>query len=146
MSLGSNTTPNIKLTLEISLSTLTVIAPIYNYKAGKIIIFNRDNFADQEYTYKAALIIVKGWDFITNIEDPAQVNLANGRRRRGEANKIIYNLIGYDCQEEMYMIIKKYNIQGIQNRIKKFNKVNNKIYISRLCREFYSTIFNPIKM
>ena len=30
--------------------------------------------------------------------------------------------------------------------IKKFNKVNNEVYISRLHREFYSTIFNPIKM
>jgi len=27
-------------------STLTLITPTYNYKAGKIIIFNRDNFAD----------------------------------------------------------------------------------------------------
>jgi len=30
--------------------------------------------------------------------------------------------------------------------IKKFNKANNEVYISRLRREFYSTIFNPIKM
>ena len=30
--------------------------------------------------------------------------------------------------------------------MKKFNKANNKVYISRLYREFYSTIFNPTKM
>ncbi|OCK91639.1 uncharacterized protein K441DRAFT_205610 [Cenococcum geophilum 1.58] len=30
--------------------------------------------------------------------------------------------------------------------IKKFNKANNEVYISRLYREFYSTIFNPIKI
>jgi len=30
--------------------------------------------------------------------------------------------------------------------MKKFNKANNKVYIFRLHREFYSTIFNPIKM
>ena len=54
-----------------SLSTLTVMAPIYNYKAGKIIIFNRDNFTDWERTCKAALIILEGWDFVTSIEDPA---------------------------------------------------------------------------
>jgi len=30
--------------------------------------------------------------------------------------------------------------------IKKFNKANNEVYISRLRKEFYSTIFNPIKM
>ena len=30
--------------------------------------------------------------------------------------------------------------------IKKFNKANNEVYISRLRREFYSTIFDPIKM
>ena len=29
-----------------SSSTLTVMAPTYNYKAGKIVIFNKDNFAD----------------------------------------------------------------------------------------------------
>ena len=40
--------------------TSTLTAPIYDYKAGKIVIFNRDNFADWERTYKAALIIVEG--------------------------------------------------------------------------------------
>jgi hypothetical protein len=30
--------------------------------------------------------------------------------------------------------------------IKKFNKANNEVYISRLRREFYSTTFDPIKM
>ena len=50
-------------------STLTVTAPIYDYKAGKIIIFNKDNFVDWERTYKAALIIAEGWDFVTGIED-----------------------------------------------------------------------------
>ena len=71
MSPGSNTTPDIKLTPEMSSSTLTVTAPTYDYKAGKIIIFNGDNFADQERTCEAALIIVKGWDFITGVKDPA---------------------------------------------------------------------------
>jgi len=27
-------------------STLTLMTPIYNHKAGKIVIFNGDNFAD----------------------------------------------------------------------------------------------------
>jgi hypothetical protein len=27
-------------------STLTLTPPIYDHKAGKIVIFNRDNFAD----------------------------------------------------------------------------------------------------
>ncbi|OCK99085.1 uncharacterized protein K441DRAFT_653505 [Cenococcum geophilum 1.58] len=30
--------------------------------------------------------------------------------------------------------------------IKKFNKANNKVYISRLRREFYSTTFDPTKI
>ena len=30
--------------------------------------------------------------------------------------------------------------------MKKFNKANNKVYIFRLYREFYSTTFNPTKM
>ena len=34
----------------------------------------------------------------------------------------------------------------MQEGIKKFNKANNEVYASRLYREFYSTIFNPIKM
>ena len=50
-------------------SISTLIIPTYNYKAGKIVIFNRDNFIDWERTYKAALIILEGWDFITSIED-----------------------------------------------------------------------------
>jgi len=30
--------------------------------------------------------------------------------------------------------------------MKKFNKANDEVYISRLRREFYSTIFDPMKM
>ena len=127
-------------------STLTLMTPIYDHKAGKIVIFNRDNFADWERTCEAALIIAEGQDFVTSTEDPARVNSANRRRRRGEANKIIYNSIGDDRQEEMRAIIKAYDIQGMQEEIKKFNKANNKVYISRLRREFYSTIFDPIKI
>jgi len=76
--------------------TLTLTTPTCNHKVGKIVIFNGDNFADWERTYKAALIMLEGWDFVTGIEDLNWVNLANGRRRWGEANKIIYNLIGDD--------------------------------------------------
>jgi hypothetical protein len=46
----------------------------------------------------------------------------------------------------MRIIIKEYNIKGIWEGIKKFNKANNEVYISRLRREFYSTIFDPIKI
>ena len=46
----------------------------------------------------------------------------------------------------MRIIIKEYNIKGMWEGIKKFNKANNEVYISRLRREFYSTIFDPIKM
>ena len=88
----------------------------------------------------------EGQDFVTGAEDPNQVNLANGRRRRGEVNKIIYNSIGDNRQEEICAIIKAYDIRGIWEEMKKFNKANNKVYISRLRREFYSTTFNPTKM
>jgi len=54
--------------------------------------------------------MLEGWDFVTSAEDLNQVNLANGRRRRGEANKIIYNLIGDNRQKEIRAIIKAYNI------------------------------------
>ena len=42
--------------------------------------------------------------------------------------------------------MKEYNIQGMWEGMKKFNKANNKVYISRLRKEFYSTIFDPMKM
>ena len=51
-----------------SISTSTT--PTYDHKAGKIVIFNGDNFADWERTCKAALIMLEGWDFITSAEDP----------------------------------------------------------------------------
>ena len=46
----------------------------------------------------------------------------------------------------MRIIIKEYNIKGIWEGIKKFNKANDEVYIFRLRRKFYSTIFDPIKM
>ncbi|OCK93731.1 uncharacterized protein K441DRAFT_661088, partial [Cenococcum geophilum 1.58] len=95
-----------KSTPKITFSTLTSTTPTYDYKAGKIVIFNGDNFVDWERTCKAALIMSEGWDFVTGAEDLNRVNLTDGRRRQGEANKIIYNLIGDDRQEEMRVIIK----------------------------------------
>ena len=50
-------------------SILTLTTPTYDYKVGKIVIFNGDNFVDWERTYKAALIMLEGWDFITGVED-----------------------------------------------------------------------------
>jgi hypothetical protein len=90
--------------------------------------------------------MAEGWDFVTGTEDPARVNSVDGRRRRGEANKIIYNSIGDDRQEEMRAMMKAYDIQGMWEGMKKFNKANDEVYISRLRREFYSTIFDPTKM
>ena len=90
--------------------------------------------------------MAEGWDFVTGAEDPAQVSSADGRRRRGEANKIIYNSIRDDRQEEIHTMMKEYNIQGMWEGMKKFNKANDKVYISRLRREFYSTIFDPTKI
>jgi len=52
-------------------STLTLMTPTYDHKAGKIVIFNGDNFTDWECTCEVALIMVKGWDFVTSIEDLA---------------------------------------------------------------------------
>ena len=43
-------------------------------------------------------------------------------------------------------MMKEYNIQGMWEGMKKFNKANDEVYISRLRREFYSTIFDPTKM
>ena len=53
-----------------SSSTSTAAVPTYDHKAGKIVIFNGDNFADWERIYKAVLIIAEGWDFVTSDEDP----------------------------------------------------------------------------
>ena len=52
-----------------STSTPTAAVPTYDQKAGKIVIFNGDNFADWERTYKAILIIAEGWDYVTGTED-----------------------------------------------------------------------------
>ena len=50
-------------------STLTLTTPTYDYKAGKIVIFNGDNFVDWERTCEVALIMLEGWDFVTSAED-----------------------------------------------------------------------------
>ncbi|OCL00775.1 uncharacterized protein K441DRAFT_650234, partial [Cenococcum geophilum 1.58] len=60
-----------KSTPKITSSTLTSTTPTYDHKASKIVIFNGDNFIDWERTCKAALIIAKGWDFVTGTKDPA---------------------------------------------------------------------------
>jgi len=57
--------------------------------------------------------MLEGWDFITGAKNPNRVNLANGRRRQGEVNKIIYNSIEDNRQKEIYAIIKAYDIQEI---------------------------------
>jgi hypothetical protein len=96
-----------------SSSTSTAAVPTYDHKAGKVIIFNGDNFPDWERTCEAALIMAEGWDFVTGDEDPTRVNTADGRKRRGEALKIIFNSVGSTRQEEMRALMKQHDIQGM---------------------------------
>ena len=70
MSLVAIYTTSSNQPLNMSSSTSTAAVPTYDHKAGKIVIFNRDNFADWERTYEAVLIIAEGWDFVTGNEDP----------------------------------------------------------------------------
>jgi hypothetical protein len=129
-----------------SSSTSTPAVLTYDHKAGKVIIFNRDNFPDWERTCEAALIMAEGWDFVTGDEDPTRVNTADGRKRRGEALKIIFNSVGSTRQEEMRALMKQHDIQGMWETMKKFNKANDEVYISRLRKDFYNTTFDPAKM
>jgi hypothetical protein len=129
-----------------SSSTSTAAVPTYDHKAGKVVIFNGDNFPDWERTCEAALIVAEGWDFVTGDEDPTRVNTADGRKRRGEALKIIFNSVRSTRQEEMRALMKQHDIQGMWETMKKFNKANDEVYISRLRREFDNTSFDPAKM
>jgi hypothetical protein len=90
--------------------------------------------------------MAEGWDFVTGDKDPARVNTADRRKQRGEALKIIFYSIGSTRQEEIRALIKQHGIQGMWERIKKFNKANDEVYISRLCKEFYNTTFDLAKM
>jgi hypothetical protein len=74
-----------------SSSTSTVAVLTYDHKAGKVVIFNGGSFPDWEDTCEAALIRAEGWDFVMGDKDPTRVNTADGRKRRGEALKIIFN-------------------------------------------------------
>jgi hypothetical protein len=96
--------------VNISFSTLTATVLTYDHKAGKVIIFNRDNFPDWERTYKAVLIMAGGWDFVTSDKDLIRVNTAEERKRKEEALKIIFNSVGSTRQEEIRALIKQYNI------------------------------------
>jgi hypothetical protein len=90
--------------------------------------------------------MAEGWDFVTGDEDLTRVNTADGRKRRGEALKIIFNSVGNTRQEEMRALMKQHDIQGMWETMKKFNKANDKVYISRLRRDFYNTTFDPAKI
>jgi hypothetical protein len=43
-----------------SSSTSTAAVPTYDHKAGKVVIFNGDNFPDWERTCEATLIMAEG--------------------------------------------------------------------------------------
>jgi ABC-type uncharacterized transport system ATPase subunit len=93
-----------------SSSTLTPAVPTYDHKARKVVIFNKDNFPDWERTCEAVLIMAKGWDFVTGDKDLIRVNIADKRKRRGEALKIIFNSVRSTRQEEMRVLIKQHDI------------------------------------
>jgi hypothetical protein len=57
--------------------------------------------------------MAEGWDFVTGDEDPTRVNTADGRKRRGEALKFIFNSVGSTRQEEMRSLIKQHDIEGM---------------------------------
>jgi hypothetical protein len=106
-------TTSLNQPLNMSSFISTAAVPTYDHKAGKVIIFNRDNFPDWQRTCEAALIMAEGWDFVTGDEDLTRVNTADRRKQRGEALKIIFISVESTRQEEIRSLIKQHDIQGM---------------------------------
>ena len=65
----------------------------YNAKAGRIVIFNEENYVDFERTCEVALIIMGAWSFVDGQVDTTATRSADAVKCHGEGIKLIFNSV-----------------------------------------------------
>src|SRR5580692_3342582 len=126
-------------------TTNTGTTEFYTAKAGRIAIFNGENYADFERTCKAALVIVGAWGFIDGQEDPAAARTADALKRRAEGIKLIFNSVGQSFQAGIREHMKAQNPRDMWLEIAKYNRAKDAVYVGEITKQFRTTIFDPTK-
>jgi hypothetical protein len=117
----------------------------YTAKAGRIAIFNGENYSDFEETCEAALIIVGAWGFVDGTEDPTMARTADALKRRAEGIKLIYNSVGQSFRAGIREHMKNQNPRDMWLEIAKHNRATDAVYVEEISRQFRTTIFDPTK-
>ena len=125
-----------------SVSTTT---DYYTTKAGRVAIFNGNNYAEFELTCESALIAVGAWNFVASREAAAEARTADTIKRRTEGIKIIFNSVAQTYQTVIRELSRNNDLPGMWERIAKYNRARDPLYAGELRRQFRSTIFNPSK-
>jgi hypothetical protein len=126
-------------------TTNTGTTEYYSAKAGRIAIFNGENYADFERTCEAALVIVGAWSFIDGQEDPTTARSADALKRRAEGIKLIFNSVGQSFQAGIREAMKAQDPRTMWEEIAKSNRAQDSIYVGGILKQFRMTIFDPTK-
>ena len=117
----------------------------YTAKAGRIAVFNGDNYPDFRRTCQAALVIVGAWNFIDGQEDPTTARTADAIKRRAEGIKHIFNAVGETYQESIADQMTKQNPRLMWEEIAKYDRARNNVYVGEILKQFHALIFDPKK-
>jgi hypothetical protein len=117
-------------------TTNTGTTEFYTAKAGRIAIFNGENYADFERTCEAALVIVGAWGFIDGQEDPAAARTADALKRRAEGIKLIFNSVGQSFQAGIREYMKAQNPRDMWLEIAKYNRAKDAVYVGEITKQF----------
>jgi hypothetical protein len=118
----------------------------YTAKAGRIAIFNGDNYPDFRRTCQAALIIVSAWNFIDGQEDPVTARTADAVKRRAEGIKLIFNSLGETYQESITDQMAAQNPRLMWEEIAKYDRARDDGYVGEIHKQFRTTAWDPNKM
>jgi hypothetical protein len=124
-----------RLPLTIATKTSTT-TDYYTAKAGRIAIFNGDNYPDFRRTCQAALIIVSAWNFIDGQEDPVTARTADAVKCRAEGIKLIFNSLGETYQESITEQMAAQNPRLMWEEIAKYDRARDDGYVGEIHEQF----------
>lgn len=115
----------------------------YTTKAGRIAIFNGENYTEFASTCQAALVISGAWNFVTGEEHIVRNSSADAIKRRNEALKLIYNSVESTYQLRIKDSMTALDPPGMWETIKAADRTLDPVYTGKLLKEFRSTTFDP---
>ena len=116
----------------------------YNYKWGKVLIFNGDNYPQFSVSYRGALVSSQSWAIITSQERELRgVGEADFNKRHNFAISIIFRSVHPNYLHLLEPFLNTSDPQGMWEKLKTADWGRDAIFIANIRAQFVKEYFDP---